>query len=123
VHYLSDETFSFAAMESFATAAWFKNLFKVLKIFCFVLCAAIFVVLMNDVWEKYNSQMTNTATQFIENKKDLDKLLPAMSVCPLPAFKKSGLFYSRNLFDENSFGLVGALVFFIKVVPFGLYVA
>ena len=93
-------------MEGLADATWFKNLFKIFKIICFVSCAVIFVFLMNDVWEKYNSQMTNTATQFIENKRDLDKLLPALSVCPLPAFKKPGLFYNWKLFDDNSFGLV-----------------
>jgi len=34
--------------------------------------------------------MTNTATQFIENKDDVEKFLPSVSVCPLPAFKKPG---------------------------------
>jgi len=61
---------------------------------------------MNDVWEKYNSQMTNTATQFIENKKDFEKFLPAITVCPLPAFKRPGLFYNKKLLEENSFNLV-----------------
>ena len=108
-------------MEGLAAATWFKNLFKILKIFCFVLCAVIFVILMNDVWEKYNSQMTNTATQFIENKKDLDKLMPAMSVCPLPAFKKPGLFFNRKMFDDNSFGLVSfCWLPNIKVIIVGL---
>ena len=66
----------------------------------------VFVILMNDVWEKYNSQMTNTAIQFIENKREVEKFLPALTVCPLLAFKHPGLFYNQKLFDENSYVLV-----------------
>ena len=46
--------------------------------------------------------MTNTATQFIENKDDVEKFLPSVSVCPLPAFKKPGSKISTTICYDNS---------------------
>ncbi len=96
-------------MEEKPTLKSCSHFFTFAKVIVSLVCTIIFVLLMTDVWEKFNSRMTNTATQFIENKKDVEKFLPSVSVCPLPAFKKPGLFYSYKLFQENAFDLVFTL--------------
>jgi hypothetical protein len=36
-------------------------------------------------------------------RKDVEAPYPSMTFCPVPAFRKSGIFYSESDFDENTF--------------------
>jgi hypothetical protein len=59
---------------------------------------------MKDAWDKYERKITNTGNR-IRFWKEENKTLPCMTLCPMPAFKKKGFFYSEKLMRENSYTL------------------
>jgi len=48
--------------------------------------------------------MTSTSIQ-LYNKNKTDKLMPSLTLCPLPAYKKKGIFYDNSTFMENTFSM------------------
>ncbi len=53
--------------------------------------------------------MTNTSIQQYSTSKT-HKLLPSLTICPLPAYKKKGFFYNNSIFMMNTYNLEDLLV-------------
>ena len=68
-----------------------KNKFLfVVKSFVVIICMAMFLVLMEDVWNKFQSKLINTGVQF-RSEMMTKKQLPHLTICPWPHFKSKGL--------------------------------
>ena len=53
--------------------------------------------------------MTNTSIQQ-DSKNKTNKLLPPLTICPVPAYKKKGIFYDLESYRKNTFSLEEILV-------------
>ncbi len=72
------------------------DLFTIFKVITSLVCIILFAMLMKDAWDKYERKITNTGNR-IRFWKEENKTLPCMTLCPMPAFKKKGFFYSEKL--------------------------
>ena len=79
-----------------------KIFFLGIKIFIFGICFVLFLLLIEDVWRKFSSNITTTGISYSVK----DPLTgPYFTVCPLPGFRKQGYFFRRSEFFNNSFNL------------------
>ena len=82
----------------------FQNFHNSLKITFSILCTILFLMLMEDVWNKYSSNFSRTGIR-VRYSSEESKQLPCITLCPTPGFKVKGFFYQQNLVDQNSFSL------------------
>ncbi len=54
-------------------------------------------------------RLTSTAIQFY-NTGEKGKLLPSITICPLPAYKNPGTFYNNKIYLNNTFSLEEVLI-------------
>jgi hypothetical protein len=59
------------------------------KFLVVILCLAMFLLLMQDVWSKFQSKLINTGVQFRTEMIE-QKQLPDMTICPWPKFRSKG---------------------------------
>jgi hypothetical protein len=72
------------------------------KYFAIIICSALFLYMMIDVWDKYDNKMTSMGIRFKgENIKE--KQLPCITACPWNAFRKRGLYFKREVFMRQTF--------------------
>jgi hypothetical protein len=78
--------------------------FFALKLLCFIICAAFFVILMKDVWLKYSKKMISSRTN---TKFDLSgqKMFPCLTFCVAFGFRNAGIHFTKLEFMRNTFGL------------------
>jgi hypothetical protein len=69
-----------------------------------LVCVAIFLYLMIGVVEKFNKKITTTGIR-IKQEESIVKHLPCITFCPAKAFRTRGLFFTDNLYFENTFNL------------------
>jgi hypothetical protein len=81
-----------------------KKYVFIAKIVSSLVCVALFLYLMIGVAEKFNKKMTTTGIR-IKKEELTDKHLPCITFCPAKAFRTRGLFFTENLFLENTFNL------------------
>ena len=77
-----------------------KIFFKVLEITVYVSCAALYFVLMGDIWMKFTNRATTTGIQYEDN---VEPKIPCLSFCAWQAFTKRGFFYTEKDFLDNTF--------------------
>ena len=73
----------------------------ILKLLIAAICVGLFIALMGDVWNKFNSKTTRTGSRFVYNKIGKKKL-PCLTICPMPAFKTH---FDERKYEENIFQL------------------
>ncbi len=71
------------------------NIFIIIKSLVVVVCIALFLVLMKDVWYKYESKLTATGVQ-LRTERLTKKRLPLLTICPWPNFRKQGKLMSNT---------------------------
>ena len=59
-----------------------------IKILIVMVSSGFFVVLMGDVWLRFDSKMTRTGSRFIYDTKS-EKKLPCLTLCPMRGFKSN----------------------------------
>jgi len=69
----------------------------VLVITIYILCFFLFFFTMDDVWTKFNSQLTTTASRFRGQGNDKKKQLPCVTMHALSAFKTQGVNFTNIL--------------------------
>lgn len=57
-----------------------------------------------DVWDKFNKEMTTTATHH-QQSDEAEKLFPCFTIKYLSPYKKRGFYYDIQQFQKNSLGL------------------
>ena len=72
------------------------------KYFAIIICSALFLYMMIDVWDKYDKKMTSMGTRFKEENNQ-EKHLPCITVCPWNAFRKRGLYFKRADYISQTF--------------------
>lgn len=75
---------------------------KLLKLLSFLLCMALFWLLMADIFDKFVSRLTNIGIT-VTGSDTREKLLPCFTVCPGNVFKTPGFYFKEKDFIENSF--------------------
>ena len=78
-------------------------LFVSLKVVVSATCTIIFMLLMKDVWSKYQKNITSIGTRF--TIEDPQHSLPYLTICPMPGFRQKGFYYTRESFKNNTFNL------------------
>ena len=75
-----------------------------LKLTCFALCFALFLVVMKSAWVKYTNKVISSGTRTLF---DLDgkKQLPCFTFCVADGFKEFGLHFSKEAFMQQTFDL------------------
>ena len=76
--------------------------FTLLKIVITIFCTFLFLILMEDVWNKYSSKITRTGIR-VQSSREEKKYLPCLTICPAPGFKVKGFFHGETAMLENSF--------------------
>ena len=76
--------------------------FTLLKIVITIFCTFLFLILMEDVWNKYLSKITHTGIR-VQSSREEKKYLPCLTICPAPGFKVKGFFHGETAMLENSF--------------------
>ena len=72
------------------------------KYFAIIICSALFLYMMIDVWDKYDNKMTSMGIRFKgENIKE--KQLPCITACPWNAFRKRGFFFEQDDFIKQTY--------------------
>ena len=73
-----------------------------IKALLFGVCFIFFLLLIDDVWRKFSSNITTTGISYSVKDPSTE---PYFTVCPLPGFWKHGPFFRRFEFFNNSFNL------------------
>jgi hypothetical protein len=68
------------------------NISFFMKTIVVVVCLFLFLILMKDVWNKFESKMTTVGVQS-RTEKAMKKKLPLLTICSWPRFKKQGLLF------------------------------
>jgi hypothetical protein len=63
-----------------------------MKTIVVVVCLFLFLILMKDVWNKFESKMTAVGVQS-RTEKTMKKKLPLLTICSWPRFKQQGLLF------------------------------
>ena len=66
----------------------------IIKFTVVIVCSSLFLALMRDVWNKFESKITITGVQF-RSEEITEKKLPHMTICPWPKFKKPGMLLNK----------------------------
>jgi hypothetical protein len=74
--------------------------FILVKSVVVVVCLIMFLILMKDVWNKFESKLTSTGVQF-RTEKMTKRKLPHLTICPWPSFKKQGILYATLCKSQN----------------------
>lgn len=78
------------------------KLFAGVQLVSVIFCVVLFMLLMNDSYEKFSNKMTNIGVRF--QPMDLAKKIPpCVTVCPLEAFKTRGFFFKEASFLQQTF--------------------
>jgi hypothetical protein len=75
----------------------FVSLYNILRCCVYVSCGFLFLILMIDVWEKFDKKITTIGSKF---RTETSELLPCMTFCPLPGFKSKGFFFTNQSYIE-----------------------
>lgn len=75
---------------------------KAWQLVALLLCIALFIVLMIDIWCKYTEGMTTVGIRFYGVDKQ-EKKLPCLTFCPWMAFKAGGFYFKNSDFNKNTF--------------------
>ena len=81
------------------TAGIFINL---LKIFIYIGCTILFVLIMSDAWKKYTEKTTSTSSRYSSESVE-SKSLPCFTLQIVSAFKTRGFYYTDEDIRNNSF--------------------
>ena len=73
-----------------------------LKWFGYLICCSAFLIQVGIVWSQYIEETTVTSTSI---KKSDKKLLPCLTFCPYPIFKRPVYPLTDKEFEENAFQL------------------
>ena len=79
-------------------------LLRLLEYLSYLICFALFIVLMLDVWDKFSKKLTNMGVAFQENDVQ-DKELPCVTICPWPAFRSRNFSFTSETFLKQTFNL------------------
>ena len=66
--------------------------FTILTIVSALVCFALFLCLMGDIWIKFKMELTTTGAQ-VEVESIPGKSAPCMTVCPFESFRTPGITY------------------------------
>ena len=77
----------------------FVSLYTILRCCIFTSCAILFLILMNDVWEKFDKKITTFGSKLRTETSDL---FPCITFCPLPGFKSKGFFFTNRSYFDNT---------------------
>lgn len=79
---------------------------KVTKVLCYFFCIVMFLVLMGDVWDKFNDGIT-TIGLVEKNLNGNNQSLPCLTFCPEQGFKQRGLYFQEDQYMKQTFNKVG----------------
>jgi hypothetical protein len=79
-----------------------RFIFNSLTFILVLICLSLFLLLMNDVWNKFSNKLTSTGITYKAN----DALrLPCFTIHPLHSYKSQGFFRTNRDYEENTFQL------------------
>ena len=73
-----------------------QSFFKAIEIAIFFTFSIFFIFMMRDIWTKFSSKAMTTVVNFSDNGGSSTKLLPALTFCPWPAYKRRGFFFKES---------------------------
>ena len=79
-------------------------LLKIVKCFFFIFFFGMFLFLMKDVFDKFQSKMTSSGIS-LRSDGVTEKLLPLLTLCAWPIKRNPGLHFTKDDFNRNSFGI------------------
>ena len=59
---------------------------------------------MVDIYEKFSEKLTNVGIRSHSQFRTLLKELPCITACPWKPFKRQGLFYTRQMLNQETLG-------------------
>lgn len=74
--------------------------FLFIEAIIFISCGILFLLLMKDVWEKFQSKMMTTNSRW-RNDQVEEKLAPWITICPLQSYKTLGNHYTTEAYLNN----------------------
>jgi hypothetical protein len=75
------------------------SLHNILRCCVYVSCGFLFLILMIDVWEKFDKKITTIGSKF---RTETSEFLPCMTLCPMPGFKSKGFFFTNQSYIDNT---------------------
>ena len=79
-----------------------NTIFIVLKMFVAILCTVLFAIVTAKIVEKYLTKNFHSEINFSKS----DGSFPAVTFCPVKAFKTKGFFFAKNEFLQNTYTMV-----------------
>ena len=79
-------------------------LLKIFKCFIFIFFFGMFLRLMKDVFDKFQSKITSSGIS-LRSDDVTEKLLPLLTLCAWPVKRNPGLHFTKDDFQRNSFEL------------------
>jgi hypothetical protein len=72
----------------------------IIKWFGYLLCGSVFLIQVGIVWSQYLQESTVTSTSNVKSEK---KVLPCLTFCPYPVFKKPVYPLTNEEFETNAY--------------------
>ena len=77
-----------------------KNFSKVIKIFVYIICVALFLFSLWVLFEKHADELTGFS---VELSPEDNLTMPSLTICSEEPFRSSGSFYLEEDFVQNTY--------------------
>ena len=78
---------------------------KLVETVLFVVFFVLFLVMINDIWNKFTAGLTWTGIAMSDDGI-AQKRFPFFTICPWPAFRSSGFYFKEEDYLKNTFELI-----------------